>query len=224
MKPKPNIVLSHDFHRGKAVVVLRFDYNLELINLIKNIGGARWSQSKQCWYFIKDEFHLPAVFKAFQPISYVDYSALDRNKRDKRDQQKTKTGTKLKVELPRAYIDVLDQRRYSESTKATYTNYFADFVRHFQGRDLTNISVEEINNYLLELIRKGNISSSQQNQRINAIKFYYEKVLGREKFYYKIERPKRSNTLPNVLSTAEVKLMIDKTKNINPDIGRSQTN
>ena len=79
---------------------------------------------------------------------------------------------------------------------------------------MTNISVEEINNYLLELIRKGNISSSQQNQRINAIKFYYEKVLGREKFYYKIERPKRSNTLPNVLSTAEVKLMIDKTKNI----------
>ncbi len=210
----PIIKLREITHHGEDVVVLKFDYNQELINKVKSIGGARWSKSKQGWYFIKDDFHLSTFFKALQIVSYIDYSALKPNKKVTHKLQRTKRVAKPKVKLPKAYVDVLDQRRYSESTKATYTNYFADFVIHFQSRDLTNISVEEINNYLLELIRKRNISHSQQNQRINAIKFYYEKVLGREKFYYKIERPKRSNTLPNVLSTAEVKLMIDKTKNI----------
>lgn len=214
MKPKQNITLSHDFHHGKAVVILRADYNQELINRVKSIAGARWSQSKKCWYFIKREFHLSSIFEALQPISYVDYSALKTNSKTNQIPQKSKTVTKPKVELPEAYYNVLDQKRYSESTKATYINYFGDYVRHFKGRTLEEIHTEEINNYLLELIRNKKISASQQNQRINAIKFYYEKVLGKEKIYFKIERPKRSNTLPNVLSTIEIRLIIDHAKNI----------
>lgn len=214
MKTKPNINLAQDFHHGKAVVTLRFGYNQELINRIKNIGGARWSQSKKCWYFIQGDFHLPTVYEALKSVAYVDVSALKTNSKTNKIRQKSKTVTKPKVKLPTGYIDVLDQRRYSENTKATYTNYFGDFVRHFEDKDLANISVEDINNYLLDLIRKQKISPSQQNQRINAIKFYYEKVLGREKQYYKIERAKRSNPLPNVLSTNEIKQMIDNTKNI----------
>jgi integrase/recombinase XerD len=44
----------------------------------------------------------------------------------------------------------------------------------------------------VELINNLGISSSQQNQRINAIKFYYEKVLDRTKADYKVERPKKA--------------------------------
>ena len=64
---------------------------------------------------------------------------------------------------------------------------------------------DEINAYLLQLIDKKNISSCQQNQRINAIKFYYEKVLGNERHCYKVNRAKREKTLPDVLSKEEVK-------------------
>jgi len=214
VKTKPNIYLAKDFHRGKAIITLRFGYNQELINRIKNIGSARWSQSKKCWYFIQGEFHLPSVYEALKPVSDIDVSALKNNSKIVRINQKQKIVTKPKVKLPSAYLNMLDQRRYSESTKATYTNYFGDFVRHFDDKDLANISVEDINNYLLDLIRKQKISPSQQNQRINAIKFYYEKVLGKEKYYFKIERAKISNPLPNVLSTNEIKRMIDNTKNV----------
>lgn len=67
------------------------------------------------------------------------------------------------------------------------------------------ISAEDINAYLLYLIEKKHISSCQQNQRINAIKFYYEKVLGQERRCYKIHRAKREKTLPDVLSKEEIK-------------------
>lgn len=64
---------------------------------------------------------------------------------------------------------------------------------------------EDINGYLLYLIDKKQISSCQQNQRINAIKFYYEKVLGQERRCYKVHRAKREKVLPDVLSKEEIK-------------------
>ncbi len=51
-----------------------------------------------------------------------------------------------------------------------------DFVVMFRNQKLSEVSNEQINHYILRLIRKKNISESQQSQRINAIKFYYEKV------------------------------------------------
>jgi len=61
----------------------------------------------------------------------------------------------------------------------------------------------------LKLIRKQNMSASQQNQRINSIKFYYEKVLGREKLYVNINRPRGVKSLPKVITENEVSKMIE---------------
>jgi integrase/recombinase XerD len=102
-----------------------------------------------------------------------------------------------------SYQNTLIQKRYSGSTYATYTSYFAAFANHF-SYDINNLQVHEINQYLVELLKTKPISSSQQNQHINAIKFYYEKVLGREKQYYAVLRPKRQQTLPKVLSKNEI--------------------
>lgn len=214
MKPNQNIVLSNNFHKEKAVVTLRFDFDQEVINRIKTLKGAKWSATKKCWYFIKEDFHLQDLFEAIRSLIDIDYSALKKNDLAKPHSEKPKAVSKPKVKLPSSYVDMLDQKRYSNSTKSTYTNYFGDFIRHFRDKELDDISVKDINSYLLELIRKHDISHSQQNQRINAIKFYYEKVLGREKIYSQIERPRRASSLPNILSTSEIKLIIDSTRNI----------
>lgn len=115
--------------------------------------------------------------------------------------------------LPHGYLELLQRKRYSKSTMATYTNYFGQFCLYFQDRDLNSISVQEINNYILELIRINKISISQQNQRINAIKFYYEQVLGRKKAYFQISRPKKESKLPTVLSLDEIEKILDVTSN-----------
>ena len=49
--------------------------------------------------------------------------------------------------------------------------------RYSKNTILQNIIPEQINTYILKLIETKNVSISQQNQRINAIKFYYEKIL-----------------------------------------------
>ncbi|MEA3287772.1 MAG: site-specific tyrosine recombinase/integron integrase [Candidatus Marinimicrobia bacterium] len=110
----------------------------------------------------------------------------------------------ITINLPPGYLETLVRRRYSDSTIKTYCSYFGDFQRAFQNRRIEHLHPTDINGYLLDLIKRKQISSSQQNQRINAIKFYYEKVLGREKQYYKIERPRKERKLPQVLSKNEI--------------------
>ena len=70
------------------------------------------------------------------------------------------------------------------------------------------------NRYILQLIQAKNISTSQQNQRINAIKFYYEKILGREKQFYSLHRPRKETILPKVLSKSEIEKIFLATENI----------
>ena len=109
-------------------------------------------------------------------------------------------------EVLRNYNDLLIQKRYSQNTQDIYCNYFKDFCMHFSKEELVNITTAQINSYILDLIKSKNISISQQNQRKNAIKFYYEKVLGRKKEFYELNRPRKENKLPKVLSKNEIKL------------------
>lgn len=117
-------------------------------------------------------------------------------------------------ELPVDYLEKLKRVRYSDSTIKIYSKYFKDFALYFNNTDLEKITTDQINSYILDLIKSKSISQSQQNQRINAIKFYYEKVLNRETEYYKIDRPKRENRLPDVLSKVEIGKMITCTSNL----------
>jgi len=114
----------------------------------------------------------------------------------------------------REYKDLLIQKRYSENTINIYCNYFKDFVNHFSPNKLENLTINDINSYILDLIKLKDISISQQNQRINSIKFYYEKALGREKQYYNIYRPKKESKLPKVLSKNEIKKILNSCDNI----------
>jgi len=117
-------------------------------------------------------------------------------------------------ETMRKYTDLLIQKRYSDNTIKTYCNYFRDYCKYFKDDKLDNITTNQINAYILDMVKIKNISISQQNQRINAIKFYYEKVLGREKQYYNLHRPNKEHKLPKVLSKNEVKNILKSCSNI----------
>ncbi len=58
------------------------------------------------------------------------------------------------------------------------------------------------------------VSASYQNQAINAIKFYYERVLGGQRKFYNLVRPNKEKALPNVLSTQEMTAILKATTNL----------
>lgn len=104
----------------------------------------------------------------------------------------------------------LIRKNYSSSTQKAYIHYLTGFEKFCKNNAC---SLEEgVETYIRQLISKG-YSESVQNQAINAIKFYFEKVLGLEKRYYTIDRPKKSKTLPTVLSLEEVSRLFDAVDN-----------
>jgi len=54
-----------------------------------------------------------------------------------------------------------------------------------------------------------NISGSYQNQLINAIKFYYEKVLGMKRKVYNLNRPRKEFKIPYLLTNTEIQKIFD---------------
>ena len=103
---------------------------------------------------------------------------------------------------------------YSHHTRKAYKNAMAHFCSFFIAREHKKVSKTEIESYVYHLKSKYKIGSSKQNIVINAIKFYYEKVLGMPREYYDIQRPKKAKELPNVLSKSEILKVINAPKNI----------
>lgn len=112
------------------------------------------------------------------------------------------------------YKNELIMLNYAANSIKVYLQCFAKYLEYFKGRDYRNISDAEIKNYLLHLVNTEKISPNYQNQYINAIKFYYEKVLKRPRKTYSINRPRKQTKLPVLLTQSEVKLMFDVCKNL----------
>ncbi|CEG14019.1 Phage integrase family protein (fragment) [groundwater metagenome] len=106
----------------------------------------------------------------------------------------------------------LVSRKYSPKTIKTYLYYNEDFLR-FAKRNSTEVTNEDIKNYLFYLAEKKWESASSLNIAINALKFYYGDVLNRG-FVYDIMRPKKDNKLPVVLSKEEVSKILSSVPNI----------
>ncbi len=105
-------------------------------------------------------------------------------------------------------------KNYSDNTIKTYTHMFKQFLKHIYPMPLHQVNKIHITAYHLWLVKKKNVSVSYQNQSINAIKFYIEKVLKHPVTVYDLERPAKQKTLPKVLSLEEVSRIIIATRNL----------
>ena len=197
MNQIPRISLSEGILKNNSVVFIDFDYDANIVSLMRKYAKATYIPKDRRWYVLKDMFESDEFNKIFDKKYIIDKIKLKPN-----------------IKVPSEYLNILVIKRYSKNTIKTYVNYFKDFIEYFPEKELDEITVHEINNYILYLIQQKGISSSQQNQRINAIKFYYEKVLNRQKQYFEIERPRAEKKLPNVLSKEEINRLIKTIDNI----------
>jgi site-specific recombinase XerD len=77
-----------------------------------------------------------------------------------------------------------------------------------------DLEEKDIMDFSTHLVINRKVSSSYQNQAINAIKFYFEKVKGGPRKFYPIDRPQREKILPEVCSEEEVVSILKNTSNL----------
>jgi integrase/recombinase XerD len=105
-------------------------------------------------------------------------------------------------------------KSFSQSTIKNYLGALTYFFYFYKDKVFEEIKKTEIEAYVYHLKTKYKISDTKQNTVINAIKSYYEHVLGMERTYYDIQRPKKSKNLPNIFSKEEISKIISATTNL----------
>jgi site-specific recombinase XerD len=112
------------------------------------------------------------------------------------------------------YLQTLALKAYSGNTIRIYRFEFLKLLLLLGGRPVEGLGEEQVRAYMLWLIRDQGYGESQANSAINAIKFYFEKVLGRPRIVVDLPRPKKPLLLPRVLGKPSIERIIRETANL----------
>jgi len=102
------------------------------------------------------------------------------------------------------FIAHLTLKAYSNSTIRTYRNELLQLLKLLDQKPVSKLTPNDIKRYMLYAMEKEGISENTAHSRLNALKFYFEQVLGREKFFWEIPRAKRPKKLPKVISEEKI--------------------
>jgi len=189
-------------------IKLYIPYELkEIRQQIKAVNTSFWHPNQKLWSVVNSKENM-AIVKHILRNNYIEKQEerhVDVKKRDLNNNA---------IEALFALEKTLTLKHYSSSTINSYKNMFEVFLSKFMDRNLKEITKEEIEGFVYQLIKNHSVSISYQNQLINAIKAYYEHVLKMPREYYEIERPKPNKSIPDVLSKQEVFAIINQPKNI----------
>jgi len=189
-----------------------FSYNNEISLLIKRIPMCVWNGDRRCWeipYSVKflDEVKQIAAQFALNFIYHEEKKLKIQPRKSKYDVANYRT-------CPQNYLDKLTELRYSKNTVDVYSDMFEEFINHYEETAIDDITEPMIMDFLLYLVNTRHVSTSYQNQSINAIKFYYERVMGGKRKIYNIDRPREESYLPEVLNTEEITAILNATENL----------
>ena len=108
----------------------------------------------------------------------------------------------------------LKLKAYSPSTIKTYTNEMSQLLQMLKNISADDLTPEHLKRYLVFCYEKLHLTENTLHSRINAMKFYYEQVLHREKFFWEIPRPKKPLQLPRFFSQQDIVAIIKTTTNL----------
>ena len=226
-----HITLKPLLHRGQERVAIVCESEAGINGQLKKLPGIRWSQTQQCW-------HVPQTNEACQQLqqllaqkAIINSEALNGylqkrkallaskampapatvvNARQAAIIQNVSAGNMQQLQL---LTQALTLKAYSASTINTYRNEFLQLLQTIKSKAVETLTVAQLKRYMVYCMQQLGISENTAHSRLNALKFYYEQVLGHEKFFWDMPRPKKRQLLPKVFSQDEIAAIIKAVKN-----------
>jgi len=208
-------------YQQQQLIEVSYPYNQEIYLRLKKSQVCRWLTQSRCFAIAQDNQQLHTLLNELTGIAQVwlcqtlqinDMQLL----RALWEQSYTKPVDYIPCPLP--YLEQLLLLNYSRNTIRTYHSLLLRFLNGHQQQGLENINAfteAEINQYHRGMVQSKKYFGSLINQSINAVKFYYQRVLGRcEVKTHNVERPDKPDRLPGVLSKEEVKRILGATDNL----------
>ena len=218
-------------HRGAEQIGIYFLKDKALEIAVRKLKGVKCSQTNQCWYLPLAKESSDAILHYLKDAAIIDTLLLRQFLLKRRQVTGTLTPatatTQAKPvassaawnlsagnikELNR-FIEQLKLKAYSTSTIKTYRNEFMQLLQQLRGKLVNDLTPDDLRRYMLFAMEKRGISENTAHSRINAIKFYFEQVLQRDKFFWEIPRPKKQEQLPHFFNQEEVAAILNSIKN-----------
>lgn len=189
-------------HHNNDVIWIDFPYQKQWVDYLKSKTKARWSSTNKKWYVYDTPYHrnlfgLPAkkpwenLIKQVEPINQP---ALQN------------------------FIGQLILKGYSTNTIRCYTNEFSQLLKTIKTYPVNQLTADNLRSYFLYCTNNLKLSDNMIHSRMNAIKFYFEQVIKREKLFLDIPRPKKPSLLPKALSKNDIKKMLSTIDNIKHEL------
>lgn len=221
MEPKAKYVtLKHLLIENQKKIGLQFYPNKLIQTVVKGLPKPKWSKEYNMAYVENTPNNLNLIFKDFKGVAWVNCSNFfpkhvptKQNVIASVDHYRNRKLANDYRPCPEEFLQKLELKHYALNTSKVYIGMFEHFINYFKEIELLEIDEEMIRGYLQTLVIEKK-SDSYINQMINSVKFYYEVVLGMPNRFYSVERPRKRETLPKVISKEEVKLIIENTNNI----------
>ena len=219
------ITLKSFLHRGGQQISISFDNDNALNQVVKKISGTRWSKTNKCWYILLNKENYTTIIQKFNNKAIINNTQLKQYLVQKNKVVATSPKARQPVTVARAIIykpapkpvaaihqlspasiqalklftQHLILKAYSPSTIRTYSNELVQFLHAIKNQPAGSFTVPRLKDYLQYCFVTLKLSEATLHSRINALKFYYEQVLGQEKFFWEIPRPKKQDQMPKLL-------------------------
>lgn len=220
MDNRKSITLKHLLIADNKCIGLQFHPDKVIQALLKELPNIKWSKEFSLAYVPNNKDNLNLIYQRFRGVAWVNTNYFFAHKRLNNENQEINVDWFRKRELPigyrpcpEEYLLKLELKRYANNTVKTYVQCFEKFINAQKETDLLRINEQDVELYLQKLIQEKK-SNSYVNQMINSIKFYYEVVKQMPNRFYSIDRPRKMEALPKVISLEEVQSIIANTKNI----------
>jgi len=225
----PIVTLKAIMHRNQECIGIYFSRAKELDTAIRKFAQVKWSQTNKCWYVPLSKESVAAITTAVGKTAAIDNSSLRAHLLKKQAVAATfaepaKNTAVKKIPLPTAsvyqlgkdnlgalqqFIELLKLKAYSPSTISTYRSEFLQLLQLLKAKPVHQLTVADIKRYMVYAMEKEGISENTAHSRLNALKFYFEQVLVREKFFWEIPRPKKPQLLPKLLNENEIRRLFN---------------
>lgn len=194
----------------------------EWIEIVKNIPGRKWESEGKYWCipYAKDSLKRLWQLIGQQHLQYsFDINSNIPDEFMVERKQKIKTAKFKLNDMQQKAITALEDRllieRCSWRTIKSYRSHLRNLLLTYPNEKPSNIKAEKIQAYILKQIKTKKISESTQNQLINALKAFYERVCNQTDKVKSFIRPKKKpKKLPNILSKQEVENLLKCIQNI----------
>ena len=204
------LILEPLWHRDHLCIAIRGWLEKDAYRVVNNFTGRLYSKTHRCYYVPYEPESLLKLRQALAPYAEVREDGWEKNANGLLPESLANA----LISVPQSFTDGLKRLRYSEATQENYHSQFKLFLSFLYPKTAEEMTQEDIHAYLLFLVNEKKVSLSTQNQAINSIKFFLEKVLRRDRSTYYVERPRAEQKLPTVMSEQEMLRLVAATANL----------